>query len=66
MARPTVLNRSKVRSPKIAWGFQGKKKVSNGDRYHYRTSQMGDALRMRLQSTLALQRGEVRVTEGEC
>jgi len=48
------------------WGFQGLKTVLNKDRYAYRTSQLGDALRNRLQASLALLRGEVRVKEEEC
>lgn len=57
---------SKPSYPKEPWGFQGLKTVLNEDRYAYRTAQLGDAMRNRLQASLALLRGEVRVTQEEC
>lgn len=55
-----------VANPKGYWGMQGSRAITQKDRYKRRTSQLGDAVRSRLQATLARTRGETRVPLDRC
>ena len=55
-----------VMKPNATWGITGKRRVTQKDKYERRTSQLGDAVRQRLQCTLAFLRGDTRVEVGDC